>query len=109
MKQPPLLLTSDPIPQLTWRIALPMSLGMFFNTMFNVVDTACAGWLGTDSLAALSLSFPVFFVVFAAGSGIRQGTTALMANALRVGDRLLERFGMSASVATRYSNEMELV
>lgn len=82
----PLSLTTDPISQLTWRIAVPMSVGMFFNTMFNVVDTACAGWLGTDALAALSLSFPVFFLVIAVGSGISQGTTALMANALGAGD-----------------------
>ncbi len=81
----PLSLTTDPIPQLTWRIALPMSVGMFFNTMFNVVDTFCAGWLGTEALAALSLSFPVFFTVFAAGSGLSQGTTALLANALGAG------------------------
>lgn len=78
----PLSLTTDPIPELTWRIALPLSVGMFFNTMFNVVDTLCAGWLGTEALAALSLSFPVFFTVFAAGSGLSQGTTALLANAL---------------------------
>ncbi len=84
MKQP-LSLTTDPIPQLIWRIALPMSVGMFFNTMFNVVDTLCAGWLGTESLAALSLSFPLYFVVFAVGSGISQGTTALLANALGAG------------------------
>jgi putative MATE family efflux protein len=82
----PLSLTTDPIPQLIWRIALPMSIGMFFNTMFNVVDTLCAGWLGTESLAALSLSFPLYFMVFATGSGISQGTTALLANALGAGD-----------------------
>ena len=85
MKQS-LALTTDPIPQLIWRIALPMSVGMFFNTMFNVMDTLCAGWLGTESLAALSLSFPLYFVVFAIGSGISQGTTALLANALGAGD-----------------------
>ena len=79
-------LTTDPISQLTWRIALPISVGMFFNTMFNVVDTLCAGWLGTDALAALSLSFPVFFIIIAVGSGLSQGTTALMANALGAGD-----------------------
>ncbi len=72
--------------RLTWRIAMPMSVGMFFNTMFNVVDTLCAGWLGTDALAALSLSFPVFFVIIAVGSGINQGATALMANAFGGGD-----------------------
>ena len=87
----PLSLTTDPIPQLTWRIALPMSIGMFFHTMFNVVDTLCAGWLGTEALAALSLSFPVFFVVLAIGSGLSQGTTALLANALGAGDALEAR------------------
>lgn len=84
--QQPLSLTTDPIPQLTWRIALPMSVGMFFNTMFNLVDTACAGQLGTDALAALSISFPVFFIMLAAGSGLGQGATALIANALGAGD-----------------------
>ncbi|MBB5352894.1 putative MATE family efflux protein [Haloferula luteola] len=76
-----LSLTTDPIDRLTWRIAWPMSIGMFFNTMYNVVDTWCAGWLGTEALAALSLSFPVFMVVMVTGSGLSQGTTALMAQA----------------------------
>lgn len=78
----PLSLTSDPITRLTWRIALPASIGMFFNTMFNFVDTYCAGLLSTDALAALSLSFPVFFLLLAVGSGLSQGCTALIANAL---------------------------
>ncbi len=77
-----LSLTSDPITRLTWRIALPASIGMFFNTMFNFVDTYCAGLLSTDALAALSLSFPVFFLLLAVGSGLSQGATALVANAL---------------------------
>lgn len=81
-----LSLTTDPIPRLTWQIALPMSIGLFFNTMFNVVDTYCAGWLGTEALAALSLSFPVFFILIAVGSGISQGSTSLLANALGAED-----------------------
>ncbi len=75
-------LTSDPIPHLIRRIAIPASVGFFFNTMFNFVDTYCAGLISTDALAALSLSFPVFFIVLSAGSGLSQGTTALMANAI---------------------------
>jgi putative MATE family efflux protein len=78
----PLSFTTDPIPQLTWRIALPASIGMFFNTMFNFVDTYCAGLLGTDALAALSVSFPLFFMMIAVGSGLSQGATAMIANAL---------------------------
>ena len=82
----PLSLTTDPIPQLLWRIAIPSSVGMFFNTMFNLVDTYCAGLLNTDALAGLSLSFPVFFALIAGGSGLMQGTIALLANALGAGD-----------------------
>lgn len=82
----PLSFTTDPIPQLTWRIALPASIGMFFNTMFNFVDTYCAGLLGTDALAALSVSFPLFFMMIAVGSGLSQGATAMIANALGSSD-----------------------
>jgi putative MATE family efflux protein len=77
-----LSLTRDPIPGLTWRIALPASVGMLFNTLFNFVDTLCAGWLGTEALAALMLSFAPFFLLIAVGSGLAQGTTALIANSL---------------------------
>lgn len=82
----PLSLTSDPIVELTWRIAVPTSVGMFFNTLFNFVDTYCAGWLGTGALAALALSFPLFFLLIALGSGMSQGSTALIANALGAGN-----------------------
>ena len=75
-------LTTEPIPVLTRRIAIPASVGFFFNTMYNFVDTYCAGLISTDALAALSLSFPVFFIILSAGSGLSQGTTALMANAI---------------------------
>lgn len=95
---PAMSLTKDPIGQLTWRIALPMSIGMFFNTMYNVVDTLCGGWLGTEALAALSLSFPVFFVVMATGSGLSQGTTALIANSLGAGDEEDARHAFAQSL-----------
>jgi putative MATE family efflux protein len=81
-----LSITTDPIPQLTWRIALPASVGMFFNTLFNFVDTYCAGLLGTDALAALSVSFPLFFLMIAIGSGLSQGATAMISHALGAGD-----------------------
>ncbi|MBI5589273.1 MAG: MATE family efflux transporter [Deltaproteobacteria bacterium] len=68
-------------------IAVPASIGFFFNTMFNVVDTYYGGQLSTDALAALSLSFPVFFMIIALGSGIATGTTALISNAIGEGNR----------------------
>ena len=79
-------ITEDPIPHLIRRIAVPASVGFFFNTMFNFVDTYFGGQISTDALAALSLSFPVFFIILSVGSGTGQGTTALIANAIGAGD-----------------------
>src|SRR3989344_234436 len=79
-------LVSDPIPKLIRMIAVPASVGFFFNTMYNVVDTFFAGYLSTEALAALSLSFPVFFIIIALSSGVATGTTAILAHALGSGD-----------------------
>ena len=75
-------LTAAPIPQILRRLAVPVGIGFFFNTMFNVVDTFYAGLVSTQALAAMSLSFPVFFLIIAVGSGIATGATALIGNAL---------------------------
>ncbi len=77
-----LRLTTDPIPRLVRAISIPASIGFFFNTMFNVIDTYFAGLISTQAIAALSLSFPVFFIIISLGSGISTGTTALIATAL---------------------------
>jgi putative MATE family efflux protein len=84
---PDLNLLADPIPRLMVRIAWPVSVGFFFNTMFNVTDTWFAGQLSTHALAALSLSFPLFFLITAFGSGLATGTTALIGAELGAGRR----------------------
>ncbi len=78
----PMNLTQDPIGPLIQKLAIPASVGFFFNTMYNVVDTWYAGSLSTDALAALSIAFPVFFILIAISNGLSQGATALMAHAL---------------------------
>jgi putative MATE family efflux protein len=78
-------LTTEPIPVLVRRIAVPASIGYFFNTMYNVVDTYFAGLISTQALASLSLSLPVFFIIIATGTGVSTGATALIANALGEG------------------------
>jgi len=75
-------LTTAPIPQLIRRITIPVSIGLFFNTMYNVVDTYFGGLISTTALAAMSLSLPVFFIIISVGSGISTGATALIGNAL---------------------------
>ena len=80
-------LTAGPIPRLIARLAIPASIGYFFNTMYNVVDTFFGGLISTQVLAALSLSLPVFFIIIAMGTGIATGATALIANALGSGNK----------------------
>src|SRR3989338_1665443 len=82
-------LTTAPIPKLIRTIAIPACIGFFFNTMYNVVDTYFGGLHSTEGLAALSLSFPVFFLIIAIGSGISGGLTALIAHTL--GERNREK------------------
>ena len=59
-------------------MAVPVSVGFFFNTIFNVVDTFYAGKLSTEALAGMSLSFPVFFLLIAIISGISTGFSVLL-------------------------------
>ena len=80
-------LTNDPIPTLIRRLAVPASVGYFFNTMYNVVDTYWGGAISTTALAALSLTFSVFFIIMATGSGLSTGATALIATALGAKER----------------------
>jgi len=58
---------------------------MLFQTLFNVVDTWYAGLISTEALAALAVSFPVFFLVIALVVGIGHGASALIANAIGEG------------------------
>jgi len=74
-------LTTQDIPTLIKQIAIPASTGMFFNTMYNVVDTFYAGLISTEAIAALSLSFMIFFLIVGFGYGFSSGITALLGNA----------------------------
>ena len=74
-------LLNDDVPSLLKQIAIPASTGMFFNTMYNVVDTFYAGLISTEAISALSLSFMIFFTVIGLGYGFSSATTALIGNA----------------------------
>ncbi len=82
----PSTLTQGPIGKHIRTIALPLSIGFFFNTMYNVVDSFYAGRVSTSALAALALSFPIFFVIIALSEGIARGASALIANAIGAED-----------------------
>jgi len=75
------LLTKD-IRTLIKQIAIPSSIGMFFNTMYNVVDTFYVGMISTIAITALSYSFMVFFMILSISFGLSSAITALVGNSL---------------------------
>ncbi len=79
-------LTTEPIPRLIRQIAVPSTVGFFFYTMFNIVDTYFGGLISTEALAALGLSFSIFFLITALGNGFSIGSTALIGAALGAED-----------------------
>lgn len=75
-------LTKGDIKKHLKNIAIPSSVGYFFHTMFNVTDTFFAGEISTQAVAALALTFSIFFIIIAIAGGMSQAVTALMGNAI---------------------------
>ncbi|OUR64056.1 hypothetical protein A9Q79_08275 [Methylophaga sp. 42_25_T18] len=80
-------LTKDPIRQLIKKIAVPASVGMFFNTMYYIVDNFYAGMLSSTALAGISLAAPIYFMGLAISIGVGQGTSALVGHARGTGNQ----------------------
>lgn len=85
------LLTTGSIPVHVRNLALPSSIGLFFQTMYNVVDSFYAGQISTTALAALGFSFPVYLLILATGGGLSRGSSALIANAIGSQDEFRQR------------------
>ena len=56
-----------------WKLSLPIAIGMIVHTMYNIVDTAFVGRLGAGAIAALTFSFPLFFILISLNSGLGAG------------------------------------
>ncbi len=63
-------------------MGIPVSVGFMFETSYNVIDTIFVGGLGVNALAAVSMSFPLFFLIMSIGIGLSVGTNALVAQAI---------------------------
>ncbi|MFH1317225.1 MAG: MATE family efflux transporter [Candidatus Woesearchaeota archaeon] len=63
-------------------LATPILIGMLVQTLYNVVDTAFVGRLGAESIAALTFSFPLFFILISLTVGVGAGINSLIARKL---------------------------
>lgn len=72
-------LTEGSIPKHLIRLAIPSSIGMVFNTLYNLADYWFAGKLSSDALAGVSIASSVFFLLIASGIGLQIGASAVIA------------------------------
>lgn len=84
------------------RLAVPASVGFFFNVLFNITDTFCAGLYSTEAQTALAFSFVLFFIILSVAVGLSQAASGLFARALGANKKARARYfagQMSAVVA----------
>lgn len=79
-------LIEGPIALTLIRLTIPMLVGIFSMLAFNLVDTFFLGRLGTDSLAAISFTFPVVMAIGSVALGLGIGAAALVSRAIGTGD-----------------------
>lgn len=80
-------LTEGPIPGHLMRIAIPIAIGMVFQTAYYLVDLYFVGRLGDTAIAGLSSAGNVQFLVMAITQILGVGTMALIAQAAGRKDR----------------------
>jgi putative MATE family efflux protein len=72
-------LTEGPLFWTMFRLAAPLAAGMFFRTLYNIVDAFWLGRLSKEALAAPGVSMPLIFTMLAFGLGFGSAATALVA------------------------------
>ncbi len=80
-------LTIDPIGTHIVRMAVPIAAGMFFQTLYILVDLYFVSRLGATALAGVSAAANLMFIVFALTQILGVGTVALVSHAAGRKDR----------------------
>src|SRR4030043_531443 len=79
-------LTEGSIWKTLFALSAPLVLGTTLRLALNITDTFFVGLLGSDALAAISVTFPVFFIFIAVASGLSVGSAALISQAIGAKD-----------------------
>jgi putative MATE family efflux protein len=82
-------LTSRPVGRTLFGMAAPMLGGTFAMTAYNLTDTYFVSCLGTNSLAAMSFTFPVVMLIGSIVMGLGTGATATVSHAIGRHDHAL--------------------
>ncbi|HLU90433.1 MAG TPA: MATE family efflux transporter, partial [Cyclobacteriaceae bacterium] len=77
-KNSPRKLTEGKILRSIISIALPIIFANILQTGYQLIDTFWLGRLGADAVAAVSLSFPILFLILSLGGGLTLAGTVLV-------------------------------
>ena len=73
--------------RLMWKLSIPGLLGMSVNAINNFMDALFVGrMIGPDAFAAISLAFPIMFVVSSFTAMTGQGSSSLLSRAIGAKD-----------------------
>ncbi|MFC5080376.1 multidrug efflux pump VmrA [Vibrio thalassae] len=73
---------SSPVRPALISMTAPAAFGMLMTFMFQLIDTYFVGKLGTQELAAMSFSYPVYLLVVSFFMGAAAGVSSSVAKAL---------------------------
>jgi putative MATE family efflux protein len=79
------LFLTGPIPRALFTLAVPIILANLLQTGYQLTDAFWVGRLGASAVAAISVSFPVTFLVIALGSGLAMAGATLSAQYMGAG------------------------
>ncbi len=79
-------------------LALPIIFANILQTTYQLIDTFWLGRLGANAVAAVSLSFPVLFLVLSIGSGLTLAGTVMVAQYKGAENQKMVDFSSSQSV-----------
>ncbi|HNY88118.1 MAG TPA: MATE family efflux transporter, partial [Candidatus Hydrogenedentes bacterium] len=75
-------LTTGSVPRHLLAFSLPILMGSLLHTAYMVVNAVWIGrFLGTEAMSAITVTFPVFFVLMAVAGGLTQATSILVSQA----------------------------
>ena len=83
-------LTRERIGYLLKKLTIPASIGMIFNTLYNIIDTFYAGKIGTETMAGMAVAFPIYYLIIALSSGLGSGSSSLAA--ISLGKKAFDKF-----------------
>lgn len=84
-------------------LAIPASMGMFFNTLYNLTDNWFAGKISDDALVGLSISSIVFYLFIGLLAGLQNGTSVMVSSELGANK------GVSLKAVTRNSMSVGVI